>query len=97
MSENKSVHESTVQMNQTELLTISDLFAKVFFFLQIKGLVHPKMKISPCFTHPQSNLGVYDFLLSDESNSYIKKYSGSSKHYNGSRRVFLFNSPKVVK
>ncbi len=26
------------------------------------------MKISPCFTHPQSILSVYDFLLSDESN-----------------------------
>ncbi len=39
----------------------------------VKGLVHPKMKISPCFTHPQGILGVYDFLLSDESNrSYIK-------------------------
>ncbi len=31
----------------------------------IKGLVHPKMKISPCFTHPQGILGVYDFLFSD--------------------------------
>uniref|UniRef100_A0A8C2FTX0 Ig-like domain-containing protein n=1 Tax=Cyprinus carpio TaxID=7962 RepID=A0A8C2FTX0_CYPCA len=42
----------------------------------IKGLVHPKMKISLCFTHPQSILGVCDFLLSDESNrSYIKKLS----------------------
>ncbi len=30
------------------------------------------MKISLCFTHPWSILGVYDFLLSDESNrSYI--------------------------
>ncbi len=24
----------------------------------IKGLVQPKMKISPCFTHPQAILGV---------------------------------------
>ncbi len=40
----------------------------------IKGLVQPKIKISPCFTHPQAI--VYDFLLSDESNqSYIKKMS----------------------
>ncbi len=31
------------------------------------------MKISPCFTHPRGILGVYDVLLSDESNlSYIK-------------------------
>ncbi len=31
------------------------------------------MKIIPCFTHPRGILGVYDFLLSDESNrSYIK-------------------------
>ncbi len=39
----------------------------------LKGLVHPKMKISPCFTHPQGILGVYDFLLSDESNQLYKK------------------------
>ncbi len=46
-----------------------------------KGLVHPKIKISPCFTHPQSILGVYDFLLSDKSNRVIlKKYSCSYKH-----------------
>ncbi len=39
----------------------------------VKGLVHLKMKIIPCFTHPQSILGVHDFLLSDESNQiYIK-------------------------
>ncbi len=32
------------------------------------------MKITPWFTHPQSILGVYDFLLSDEYNqSFIKK------------------------
>ncbi len=31
------------------------------------------MKTTPWFTHPQAILGVYDFLLSDESNqSYIK-------------------------
>ncbi len=37
-----------------------------------QGLVHPKMKISPCFTRPQG-IGVYDFLLSDESHrSYIE-------------------------
>ncbi len=41
-----------------------------------KGMVFPKLIISPWFTHPQGILGVYDFLLSDESNrSYIKKMS----------------------
>ncbi len=41
---------------------------------QILGLVHPKMKITPWFTHSQSILGVFDFLHSDENNlSYIKK------------------------
>ncbi len=46
----------------------------------IKRLVHPKMKISSCFTHPQGILGVYDFLLSDESNrSNIQNCPGSSK------------------
>jgi len=26
----------------------------------IKGIVHPKMKITPLFTHPQAILGVHD-------------------------------------
>ncbi len=53
-------------------------------WLPVKWLVHPKMKISPYFTHPQDILGVYDFLLSDESNrSYIKNGPGSFKLYDG--------------
>ncbi len=56
------------------------------------------MKISLCFTHPQSILGVYDFLLSDESNrSYIKNCPGPSKPYNGGKRVLFVNSPEDVK
>ncbi len=48
----------------------------------LKWLVHPKMKISPSFTHLQRILGVYDFLHSDESNqSYIQNYPGSFKLY----------------
>jgi len=51
----------------------------------VKGIVHPEMKIIPWFTQPQAILGVYDHLLSDEHNwSYIQKYPGSSKLYNGS-------------
>ncbi len=62
----------------------------------IKGLVHPKMKISLCFTHPQSILGVYDFLLSDESNqSYIKNCPGPSKPYNGVSGCFLSTVQKT--
>ncbi len=58
-------------------------------------LLHPKMKISPCFTHPQGILGVYDFLLSNESSqSYIKNCPWSSKLYNDSKWVIFFNSPK---
>ncbi len=39
---------------------------------KFKGIVHPKMKITVWFTHPQAILGVYDFLLSDKYNqSYI--------------------------
>ncbi len=38
----------------------------------IKGIFHSKMKIAPWFTHPNANLCVYDFLLSDEYNwNYI--------------------------
>ncbi len=48
------------------------------------------MKISPCFTHPQGILGVYDFFLSGESNqSNIKNRPGSFKLYNGMGRFFL--------
>ncbi len=47
-------------------------FSKIILF-DIKGIVHPKIKLPPWFTHPQAILGVYDFLLSDEySQSYIK-------------------------
>ncbi len=54
----------------------------------IKGLVHPKMKISLCFTHPRGILGVYDFLLSDKSyQSYIKNVPGYSKRYHCSQQV----------
>ncbi len=64
----------------------------------IKGLVHQKMKISLWFTHPRGILGVYDFLLSDESNrSYFKNCPGYSKRYHCSGCVFLFNSPKHLK
>ncbi len=55
------------------LIFIFHLYFIYFILTLFKGLVHPKMKISPCFTHPQRILGVYDFLLSDESNrSYVK-------------------------
>ncbi len=50
--------------------------------ITFKGLVHPKMKISPCFTHPQGILGIYDFLLLNESNwSNIKNSLGFFKLY----------------
>ncbi len=49
------------------------------------------MKISLCFTHPRGILGVYDFLLSDESNrSYIKNCPGYSR-YHCSGPVFLLH------
>ncbi len=52
------------------------------FIKSLKGLVHPKMKMILLFTPPQATLGVYDFLLSDESiRSYIKNHPGSSKLY----------------
>ncbi len=37
-------------------------------WLHLKGIVHPEMKITPWFTHPQAILGVYDFRLSDKYN-----------------------------
>ncbi len=54
------------------------------------------MKISLCFTHPQSILGVYDFILSDESNqSYINNGPGPSKPYNGVSGCFLLTVQKT--
>ncbi|XP_058647536.1 inter-alpha-trypsin inhibitor heavy chain H3-like isoform X3 [Onychostoma macrolepis] len=57
-----------------------DIEIPVYFkpiYNSLKVLVHLKMKISLCFTHSQSILGVYDFLLLDESNwSYIKNCPG---------------------
>ncbi len=63
-----------------------------------KGLVHPKMEISLCITHPLGILGVYDFLLSDESSwSYIKNGPAYPKCYHCSQPVFLLNNPQDVK
>ncbi len=63
-----------------------------------KGLVHPKMKIILCFTHPWGILSVCDFLLSDESNwSYIKNCPGPSKPYNGTKRVLAGSCSKDLK
>ncbi len=60
---------------------IWNLLIKVIVPLQKtrnKGLVHPKMKISPCFTHPQGIC--IRLFLSDESNlSYITNCSFSFK------------------
>ncbi len=48
---------------------------------RVKWIVHPKMKISPWFTHPQAILGVCDFLLSEFKGCI---HPGSSKRYNDS-------------
>ncbi len=56
------------------------------------------MKISLQCTHPRGIQGVYDILLSDESNrSNIKNDPGPSKLYNGDKRVLFVNSPEDVK
>ncbi len=61
------------------------------FRIWIKEIVHPKMKMTSWFNHPQAILSVYGFLLSDEYNrSYIKKMCGSSKLYNGSEWCLRF-------
>ncbi len=36
--------------------------------IEVKGIVHQKMKITPWFTYSQVILSVYDFLLSDKYN-----------------------------
>ncbi len=56
----------------------------------IKAVIHTKMKFTLWFA--QALLGVFDFLLSDESNqSYIKTCPGSSKLYNGSEWMLFFS------
>ncbi len=81
--------ESECKENQNKLSTVlSWIFHDMLY---IKGLFHPKMKISPCFTRSQSI--IYDFLLSDESKqSYIKNCPGPSKRYNGDKRVVFIQS-----
>uniref|UniRef100_A0A672RMF9 Protein unc-13 homolog B-like n=1 Tax=Sinocyclocheilus grahami TaxID=75366 RepID=A0A672RMF9_SINGR len=56
----------------------------------LKGIVDAKMKITPKCTHPEANLGVYDFLLSDECNrSCIKNVLSlvCSECHNSSDRI----------
>ncbi len=59
----------------------------------IKGLVHPKMKITPWLTHPHGILGVYDFLLSDKFNQsyiiYSMCYAYVLRHPPGTASVYV--------
>jgi len=73
---------------------MSFYFHNVMPLSTLKGIVHPKMKITPWFTHPEAILHVYDILLSDVYNlGYIKKCPGSSKFDNGSEWLLDFGSP----
>ncbi len=73
-------NESECARANFELKEVKNVEFEVFTKISLLKLVHPKMKISSCFTYPQSILGVYDFLLSDESNrNYIKNYPCFSK------------------
>ncbi len=54
-------------------------FIAQHYVTTLQGLLHPKMKICLCFTHHRGILGVFDFLLSDESDqSYIEKVKETS-------------------
>ncbi len=46
----------------------------MFKEMVVKGIVHPKMKITSSFTHPQAIVGVYNFLISDKYNQSYFKY-----------------------
>jgi len=73
------------QQTHNYCLLIVSKVAVRFRYYRIKGLVHPKIKISP-----QVILGVYDNLISDEYNhsNIKKKRFGYSKLYNGSDQHF---------
>ncbi len=43
------------------------IMGSVCSWCNLKGIVHPKMKISPRFTHPQGILGMSDIPLSDNT------------------------------
>ncbi len=63
---------------------------------RLKGIVHPKMKITPWFTDPQVIIGAHCFLLSDKYNwSYIKK--NVVQAYNGSKWGLFLKSNEVHK
>ncbi len=64
--------------------------SKVVFyivFVLLKGLVHPKMKISPCFTHPQGILGVWLSSFRWIQSEYYSKLSWRDCISGGWRRT----------
>ncbi len=79
-----------------------EMTKNAYFFMNtwpIKGIDHPKMKMTPWFTHPQAIVNAYDFLLSEKKHnqSYINKYPGSSRLYNGSEWLpWLWSSKKCI-
>ncbi len=73
------------------------MHVSAYFCDFIKGIVHPKMKISPRFTPPQGILGVSDIPLSDEHiRSYIWHCPACSNLYNGVNGAPVSESEKKV-
>ncbi len=50
-----------------------EAFASEFFFMLVKGIVHPKMKILSSFTHPQVVPNLYEFVLPNTKEDILKK------------------------
>uniref|UniRef100_A0A672RKQ7 Protein unc-13 homolog B-like n=1 Tax=Sinocyclocheilus grahami TaxID=75366 RepID=A0A672RKQ7_SINGR len=77
--------------SEISVLTVSKNSCKKYIKQNfLKGIVDAKMKITPKCTHPEANLGVYDFLLSDECNrSCIKNVLSlvCSECHNSSDRI----------
>ncbi len=68
-------HEETISPTSWMIWGCT-FFQNIHFWVNysFKGIVHPRMKITPCLTHPQAILGVYGFFISDKYNQcYIKK------------------------
>ncbi len=78
-----ALKKNKVSLDQSKKNLLQLVTSNQFTLSQLKGIVHPKMKISQRFTHPQGILGMSDIPLLDEHIlSYIQNCPVCSDLYN---------------
>ncbi len=55
-----------LQINSSYIYTVYNFCRNIYIFHELKGIVHPKMKILSSFTHPQVVPNLYECLCSAE-------------------------------